>query len=152
MKLARNFYPIVIVLIISVVNAFAADRAGSINGEIWNRMKKENRRYFITGFLQGLDKAENIINITVRTQQQKEFAFTEPFYVHQMRSKIRDYMPTDNQSVDLLVDLLSAFYADPYNVKIPFEAALRITLARQIGEVEKSDLWLKEARRNVGIK
>jgi hypothetical protein len=152
LKLARNFYSIIIILIILIVNILAADWAVSDNGEIWNRMKKENRRYFITGFLQGLDKAENIIDITVRTQQQKEFAFTEPFYVHQMRSKIRGYLPPNDQPVDLLVDLLDAFYTDQYNSKIPFEAALRIILARQSGEVEKSDLWLKEARRNVGIK
>jgi hypothetical protein len=134
------------------MNVLAADWTSTINGEIWNRIKKENQRYFITGFLQGLDKAENIIDITVRTQKQNEFAFTEPFYVHQMRIKISDYMLPIGQPVDLLVDLLDAFYADPYNSKIPFEAALRITLARQKGEVEKSDFWLKEARRNVGIK
>jgi hypothetical protein len=134
------------------MNVLAADWTSTINGEIWNRIKKENQRYFITGFLQGLDKAENIIDITVRTQKQNEFAFTEPFYVHQMRIKISDYMLPSGQPVDLLVDLLDAFYADPYNSKIPFEAALRITLARQKGEVEKSDFWLKEARRNVGIK
>ncbi len=152
MKLARNFYSIITILIISIMNVLAADWTSTINGEIWNRIKKENQRYFITGFLQGLDKAENIIDITARTQKQNEFAFTEPFYVHQMRSKIRDYMPPSDQSVDFLIDLLSAFYADPYNLKIPFEAALRITLVRQKGEVEKSDFWLKEARRNVGIK
>lgn len=152
MKLARNFYSVITILIISIMNVLAADWTSTINGEIWNRIKKENQRYFITGFLQGLDKAENIIDITARTQKQNEFAFTEPFYVHQMRSKIRDYMPPSDQSVDFLIDLLSAFYADPYNLKIPFEAALRITLVRQKGEVEKSDFWLKEARRNVGIK
>jgi len=152
LKLARNFYSIITILIISIMNVLAADWTSTINGEIWNRIKKENQRYFITGFLQGLDKAENIIDITARTQKQNEFAFTEPFYVHQMRSKIRDYMPPSDQSVDFLIDLLSAFYADPYNLKIPFEAALRITLVRQKGEVEKSDFWLKEARRNVGIK
>jgi len=152
LKLARNFYSVITILIISIMNVLAADWTSTINGEIWNRIKKENQRYFITGFLQGLDKAENIIDITARTQKQNEFAFTEPFYVHQMRSKIRDYMPPSDQSVDFLIDLLSAFYADPYNLKIPFEAALRITLVRQKGEVEKSDFWLKEARRNVGIK
>ena len=152
MKLARNFNMIITVLIISMMNVFAADWTRTVNGEIWNRIKKENQRYFITGYLQGLDKAENIIDITVRTQKQNEFAFTEPFYVHQMRIKISEYLPSSDQSVDFLVDLLNAFYADPYNVKIPFEAALRITLVRQKGEIEKSDFWLKEARRNVGIK
>jgi len=152
LKLARNFYSIITILIISMMNVFAADWASTINGEIWNRIKKENQRYFITGFLQGLDKAENIIDITVGSQKQKEFAFTEPFYVHQMRIRISEYLPSSDQSVDFLVDLLNAFYADPYNAKIPFEAALRITLVRQKGEVEKSDFWIKEARRNVGIK
>lgn len=75
-----------------------------------------------------------------------------PFYVSQMRKNIRDYIPQEDNRIYLIIELLDAFYADSHNIKISFEAALRITLARHLGDVEKSDFWLNEARRRAGNK
>ena len=141
-----------IIAILIIGNILFAKQDKVVDGNIWNRMKKDNKLYYVTGYLNGLEKAEKIIDINVGTQQKNEFAFIEPFYVSQMRKKIRDYIPQEDNRIYLIIELLNAFYADSHNLKIPFEAALRITLVRHLGDVEKSDLWLYEARRQAGNK
>lgn len=141
-----------IIAILIIGNILFAKQDKVVDGNIWNRMKKDNKLYYVTGYLNGLEKAEKIIDINVGTQQKNEFAFIEPFYVSQMRKKIRDYIPQEDNRIYLIIELLNAFYADSHNLKIPFEAALRITLVRHLGDVEKSDLWLYEARRRSGNK
>ena len=136
-----------VITLLIIGNILFAKQAKVVDGNIWNRMKKDNKLYYVTGYFNGLEKAEKIIDINVRTQRKNEFAFTEPFYVSQMRKKIRDYIPQEDNRIYLIIELLNAFYADPHNFKISFGAALRITLARHLGDVEKSDLWLYEARR-----
>jgi len=141
-----------VIAILIIGNILFAKQDKVVDGNIWNRMKKDNKLYYVTGYLNGLEKAEKIIDINVGTQQKNEFAFIEPFYVSQMRKKIRDYIPQEDNRIYLIIELLNAFYADSHNLKIPFEAALRITLVRHLGDVEKSDFWLNEARRRAGNK
>ncbi|MCK4689056.1 MAG: hypothetical protein KAT41_02050, partial [Candidatus Marinimicrobia bacterium] len=68
-------------------------------------------------------------------------------------NKIRSYFPDKrNSDLDMMIKLLNAFYSDKYNLNIKFDAALRIILARQKGDIEKSDFWLREARKSVLMK
>ena len=134
------------------MNNLHAQRERTMTGVIWNRMKSENKMYYVTGFLNGLEKAENILDINVRIQEKNKFAFTEPFYIKRTRERINDYIPDGENRINLIIDLIDNFYRDPNNLKIPFNATVRVTLARNAGEIEKSDLWLQEARRKIANK
>ncbi|MBU4444724.1 MAG: hypothetical protein L6422_04400 [Candidatus Marinimicrobia bacterium] len=68
-----------VITLLVIGNILLAKQEKVIDGNIWNRMKKENKLYYVTGYLNGLEKAEKIIDINVRTQKKNEFAFTEPF-------------------------------------------------------------------------
>lgn len=118
-----------------------------LDGKAWRQMEPTARYYFLRGLMNGLEKAENIIDINVRKQRRKEFAFSEPFYVHQMRVNIRKYYLSPEIDLPILIELLNVFYTSPYNLAIPVIAAVRIVLARQQGNISQSDLWLKEARK-----
>lgn len=131
-------------------SALIAQSERTINGQVWKRIKKENKLYFVTGYVNGLEKAENIIDINVKVQEKNEFAYTEPYYVHRMRESIREYLPMRKNRVPYIIELIDIFYSDADNLKIPFEVALRIALAKDARKYEKSDLWLKEARRKFG--
>lgn len=121
----------------------------TLDGRIWQKMRHENKYYFLTGYFAGLNKAESIIDLGVNSQMQREFGFVEPFYVNQMRQRIKSYLPDDKmQDTEMLVESLNLFYSDRYNLKIPVEVALRIVLARARGEVEQAEFWLNEARRS----
>jgi len=142
-------YIIFILLILAGVNNLFAQRERVMTGVIWNRLRTENKMYYVTGFLNGLEKAENILDINVRIQEKNEFAFTEPYYIQRIRERINAYLPNAENRVNLIVDLTDIFYSDPNNLKIPFTAAVRIVLARNAGDIEKSDFWLQEARRKI---
>lgn len=139
-------------LILAGVNNLFAQRERVMTGVIWNRLKTENKMYYVTGFLNGLEKAKNILDINVRIQGKNEFAFTEPYYIQRTRERINAYLPNAENRVNLIVDLTDVFYSDPNNLKIPFTAAVRIVLARNAGDIEKSDFWLQEARRKIARK
>lgn len=125
-----------------------AQNVSGIDGNIWRKMKQDNKVYYLTGFLDGLKKSSQIIDLNVQSAKRQEFSFVEPFYVNQMREKISAYYPEQAAvSISTVIELLNAFYADKYNSKIRFEAAIRIVLARQKGEIGKADFWLEEARR-----
>ncbi len=125
-----------------------AQNPTDIDGTIWRRMKYDNKYYWLLGYLQGLEKSDEIIQLCLAEQEKREFAFTVPFYVDQMRTRISAYFPPHNiQDITQLIELLNTFYKDKYNQKIKIEAALRIVLARQKGQIEQSDFWLNEARR-----
>lgn len=145
-------YIIFILLILAGVNNLFAQRERVMTGVIWNRLKMENKMYYVTGFLNGLEKAKNILDINVRIQEKNEFAFTEPYYIQRTRERINAYLPNAENRVNLIVDLTDVFYSDPNNLKIPFTAAVRIVLARNAGDIEKSDFWLQEARRKIARK
>jgi len=151
MKRQTKTIIIFFILLIGVTEIFA-QRERTITGVIWIRMKTENKMYYVTGFLNGLEKAENILDINVRIQEKNEFAFTEPFYIQRTRERINDYIPNGDNRINLIIDLVDVFYSDANNLKIPFEAAVRIALARNAGEIEKSDMWLLEARRKIANK
>jgi len=151
MKRQTKTIIIFFILLIGVTEIFA-QRERTITGVIWIRMKTENKMYYVTGFLNGLEKAENILDINVRIQGKNEFAFTEPFYIQRTRERINDYIPNGDNRINLIIDLVDVFYSDANNLKIPFEAAVRIALARNAGEIEKSDMWLLEARRKIANK
>jgi len=125
-----------------------AQQRTDINGFIWRKMKRDNKFYCLLGYLQGLEKADEIIRQGVADQQKREINYTEPFYVNQMRVRISDYFPPQKiEDIDQLIELLNAFYADEYNPRLKLDVALRIVLARQKGQIEQADYWLKEARR-----
>lgn len=147
----QTFSTLGIVTAILVISNLSAQRERILDGTIWNGMRPDNKMYYVTGFLNGLEKAENILEIHIRNQQQKEFAFTEPFYLKSSRETIGEYIPRQENRINLIVSLLDAFYSDANNQKIPFTAALRIVLARNAGEIEKSELWLMEARREIAL-
>lgn len=136
---------------ILVISNLHAQRERMLDGMIWNGMKTENKMYYVTGFLNGLEKAENILEIHIRNQQQREFIFTEPFYLKRSREVIGEYIPRGENRINLVVGLVDAFYSDPNNQKIPFTAAVRIALARNAGDIERSELWLREARREITL-
>jgi len=137
-----------VILLGSAVTPLPAQQRTTINGFIWNKMKRDNKYYWLFGYLQGLQKADEIIQQGVGEQKKREFTFTEPFYVNQMHTRISDYLPPDKiEGIDQLIELLNAFYADNYNLRINVEVALRIVLARQKGQIEQADFWLNEARR-----
>lgn len=122
--------------------------ANVVDGNIWRKMKQDNKVYYLTGFLDGLRKSLQIIDLNVQSAKRQEISFVEPFYVNQMRDKISAYYPENaSVSVSTVIELLNAFYADKYSSKIKFETAVRIVLARQKGDIEKADFWLEEARR-----
>jgi hypothetical protein len=122
--------------------------ANVVDGNIWRKMKQDNKVYYLTGFLDGLRKSSQIIDLNVQSAKRQEISFVEPFYVNQMRDKISAYYPENaSVSVSTVIELLNAFYADKYSSKIKFETAVRIVLARQKGDIEKADFWLEEARR-----
>jgi hypothetical protein len=126
----------------------AQQQATGLDGVVWKRMKQENKYYFLTGYFAGLNKALEIINLNVENQRQQEFGFTEPFYVNQMRQKIRAYLPAGHLlEIDKIIEALNLFYADRFNLKIPVEVALRVVLARAQGNNEQADLILQAARR-----
>ena len=139
----------IFLVVMTGVNMLFAQRERTVNGVIWTKMKKEYKMYFITGYLNGLEKAENILDINVRVQKKSEFAFTEPFYIKRTREQINDYIPNVNNRINYLVELLDIFYTDKNNLKISYSSAIRIMLARQAGDIEKSDMWLQEARRKI---
>ena len=143
-----NFYRF-LCLLIMLVDAVYAQRERALDGNIWNRMKTENKMYYVTGFVNGLEKAENILDINTNIGKKHEFAFTEPYYVQRSRKNIREYIPNKPNRINLIINLLDAFYTDANNQKIPFPVALRIVLARDAGDIKKSDFWLKEARREI---
>jgi len=145
-------YIIISLILFSGINKLFAQQESTITGVIWSRMKTDNKMYYVTGFLNGLEKAENILDINVRIQEKNEFAFTEPFYIQRTRERINNYIPDDNNRINLVIDLVDIFYSDPNNLKISFEAAVRIALARNAGDIEKSDMWLQEARRKIANK
>jgi len=125
-----------------------AQQRTEINGFIWNKMKRDNKYYWLLGYLQGLHKSDEIIRQGVAEQMKREFTFTEPFYVNQMHTRIGEYFPPQKiEDIDQMIELLNAFYADNYNQRIKIDTALRIVLARQKGQIEQADLWLNEARR-----
>ena len=144
----------IIILFIHLTGAteIFAQRERTINGVIWIRMKTDNKMYYVTGFLNGLEKAENILDINVRIQEKNEFAFTEPFYIQRTRERINYYIPDGDNRINLIIDLVDVFYSNTNNLKISFEAAVRIALARNAGDIEKSDMWLMEARRKIANK
>jgi len=149
LKCQRTIIPLIIILFLLAVIIVFAEDIRDVDGYIWKRMKYDNKCYYLTGYFTGLKKTEEIISIEVESEKRRKFAFTEPFYVYQIRNKIRSYFPDErNRDLDTLINLLNAFYSDKYNLNIKFEAALRIILARQKGDIEKSDFWLKEAQRN----
>lgn len=147
----QKFSTLCIVFAILAISNLSAQRERMLDGTIWNVMKTENKMYYVTGFLNGLEKAENILEIHIRNQQQKEYAFTEPFYLKHSRETIGEYIPRRENRINLIVSLVDAFYSDPNNQKIPFTAAIRIVLARNAGKIEKSELWLMEARREITL-
>ncbi|MFA6743317.1 MAG: hypothetical protein WCS36_03825 [Candidatus Neomarinimicrobiota bacterium] len=111
-------------------------------------MRHDNKYYWLLGNLQGLEKSDEIIQLGLMDQEKREFNFTVPFYINQMRTRISVYFPPQKiEDIDQLIELLNAFYEDKYNQKIKIETALRIVLARQKGQIEQSDFWLNEARR-----
>lgn len=130
-----------------------AQNPGEINGFIWKRMKRDNKFYWLLGYLQGLEKSDEIIQLGLADQQKREFNFTIPFYVNQMRTRIGLYFPPKRiEGIDQMIELLNAFYEDKFNQRIKIEAALRIVLARQKGQIEQADFWLNEARRALILK
>ncbi|MBN2600477.1 MAG: hypothetical protein JXR87_00635 [Candidatus Marinimicrobia bacterium] len=151
MKRRIKTFIIFLILFIGVTEIFA-QRERVITGAIWIRMKTDNKMYYVTGFLNGLEKAENILDINVRIQEKNEFAFTEPFYIQRTRERINDYIPKGDNRINLIIDLVDVFYSDANNLKISFEAATRIVLARNAGDIERSDMWLQEARRKIANK
>ncbi len=141
-------YLILILFLLPAITVLAED-VRDVDGYIWKRMKYDNKCYYVTGYFAGLKKTEEIIDIEVESEKRQKFAFTEPFSVYQIRNKIRSYFPDkSNSDLETLIKLLNAFYSDKYNLNIKFEAALRIIVTRQKGDIEKSDFWLKEAQRN----
>ncbi|MFH1212872.1 MAG: hypothetical protein V1681_02190 [Candidatus Neomarinimicrobiota bacterium] len=150
MRLVR-FWMIVIFAVgmaFESVAPVAAQTQNEINGFIWKKMKRDNKYYWLLGYLQGLEKADEIIKSGVTDQKKREFNFTEPFYINQMHTRIGAYFPPERiEGVDQLIEILNAFYEDKFNQRIKIEAALRIVLARQQGQVEQADFWLNEARR-----
>jgi len=143
---------IVFFMFLNGVTMLFAQQERIITGVIWSRMKTDNKMYYVTGFLNGLEKAENILDINVRIQGKNEFAFTEPFYIQRTRERINDYIPDGDNRINLIIDLVDVFYTDTNNLKIPFEAAVRIALARNAGDIERSDMWLLEVRRKIANK
>lgn len=144
-----NVFLIICMLFLNAVTVFA-EKSREVNGHVWKKMKYDNKCYYLTGYFAGLRKTEEIINIEVESERRQKFAFTEPFYIYQIRNKIRSYFPDKrNSDLDMMIKLLNAFYSDKYNLNIKFDAALRIILARQKGDIEKPDFWLREARKSV---
>lgn len=134
-------------VVLNVSLLLAQQQPALLDGAIWKRMKYENKYYYLAGYFAGLTKAQEIISLSVENQRQREFGFTEPFYVHQMRQKIRAYLPAGNLlEIEKIIEAINLFYADKYNLKIPVEVALRVVLARAQGNNEQADLILKEAR------
>lgn len=147
MRFGLNVF-LAVILIAGAVTPLPAQQRTEINGFIWNKMKRDNKYYWLLGCLQGLQKADDIIQQGVAEQKKREFTFTEPFYVNQMHTRIIEYFPPEKiEDIDQLIELLNAFYADNYNLRIKIDTALRIVLARQKGQIEQADLWLNEARR-----
>ena len=96
-----------------------------------------------------MEKSEDIINIEIDSKKMSDFTYTEPFYVNQMKSNILLYIPENyEQEIDQLVQHLDAFYADGDNLRIPVTVSIRIILARDNGDIDRADFWLKEARRS----
>ncbi len=119
-----------------------------IDGRIWNRMRTDNKLYYLTGLLQGLEKVNEIMGVEIRNQAEQEFAFTKPFFVDRIQTRISFYLPDGTQlSLRQVTELLDLFYEDEYNQRIEILNALKIVLARQKGETQKAELWLKQARR-----
>ena len=150
MRIVRNWLPIIALIGIAFGNAAPALAQSSreIDGSIWKRMRHDNKYYWLLGYLQGLEKSDEIIQLGLMDQEKREFNFTVPFYINQMRTRISVYFPPQKiEDIDQLIELLNAFYEDKYNQKIKIETALRIVLARQKGQIEQSDFWLNEARR-----
>ncbi|PIS27880.1 MAG: hypothetical protein COT43_08265 [Candidatus Marinimicrobia bacterium CG08_land_8_20_14_0_20_45_22] len=148
MKIFRIIFTFII-----LVSTVVPQDVSFVNGNIWRKMKQDNKVYYLTGFLDGLKKSSQIIDLSVQSAQRKEFSFVEPFYVNQMRENINAYFPERaSVSTSTIIELLNAFYADKYNSKIKFEAAIRIVLARQKGDIGKADFWLEEARRSIFAK
>ncbi|GEM_PF-476847 len=137
-------------LIVALASSLFAQSKKEITGLVWRKMRYDNKFYWLNGYIEGLEKAEEIIDLEVTRQREKEFGFTEPFYVNQLRTKIVSYLPAKRYAeIDLLIELLDNFYEDKYNQKIQIEAAIRIVLARQRGETEQADFWLNAARRAI---
>lgn len=137
-----------IILVVLPVSPIAQTTQQELTGKIWRGMKYENKYYFLTGYFAGLRKSLEIVAIAVENQKLREFGFTEPFYVHQMRQKIKAYLPAGNLlEIAAIIETLNLFYADKFNQEIPVEVALRIVLARAQGLNEQADLILQEARR-----
>ena len=144
----RHYCIFIVILIWGIGSQLLAQNKGFIDGRIWNRMKTDNKLYFLSGLFTGMRKSEDIIGIEVEAEKRRTFAYTEPFYVNQIRKKLLSYTPKD-ENIDLsqITGLLDAFYSDSDNLRIRVTVALRIVFARQNGDIERSDLWLKEARR-----
>ncbi|MDD5765688.1 MAG: hypothetical protein PHW79_05530 [Candidatus Marinimicrobia bacterium] len=142
-----KYFRIIFTFII-LASTVIPQEANVVDGNIWRKMKQDNKVYYLTGFLDGLRKSSQIIDLNVQSAKRQEISFVEPFYVNQMRDKISAYYPENaSVSVSTVIELLNAFYADKYSSKIKFETAVRIVLARQKGDIEKADFWLEEARR-----
>jgi len=148
-RIVRNRLIIICILGIACTSGLLlAQDSNEIDGSIWKRMRFDNKYYWLLGYLQGLEKSDEIIQLGLIDQQNREFNFTIPFYVHQMRTRISAYFPPRRiKDIDQMIELLNAFYEDKFNQKITIETALRIVLARQKGQIEQADFWLNEARR-----
>jgi len=120
----------------------------AIDGRIWNRMRTDNKLYYLTGFLQGLEKVNEIMEVEIRHQARQEFAFTKPFFVDRIQTRISFYLPDGTElTLRQVVELLDLFYENEFNQRIEILNALKIVLARQKGDIQKAELWLQQARR-----
>ncbi len=138
---------LLLVLILLEINFLYSKDGKSLLGLQWNEMDVQNKEFYLAGLFQGLQKAGQILEIELEHQKQKEFTFSEPFYIYQTKKIIAKYFPNDNANKnEELIKLLDAFFCDGANEKIKIITAIRIINERQKGEIEKSDFWLKKAR------
>ena len=94
MRVVRYWLTLICIgIALHTASPLLAQNPTDIDGTIWRRMKYDNKYYWLLGYLQGLEKSDEIIQLCLAEQEKREFAFTVPFYVDQMRARISAYFP-----------------------------------------------------------
>lgn len=120
-----------------------------ITGQTWTRWNEGQQVIYLAGFYAGLKADAAVFGQAERDHPARRTNESNTLIIERYKYDRQEYY-ADNikYNFNTLRQLLDAFYRDPDNLLIAAPDAIRITMLRQDGQVERADFLLLTARRD----
>lgn len=150
--MAKKFYKTAFIftfLILSLTLSLSARETSFITGKEWLSFSDTAKTLYLKGFLKGLKLSRTILENSINDERKINFDFVMPTYIFVTLQKIEKYEFDRICPLNEMVRRIDLIYAEELNLNIPVDIVILSIIEKKLGNLEKADRILIEARKTL---